>query len=188
MPQLRLSATPRPTTLRPDPTFRMDLDSALNDKPAEGATATEMLRADHRQMKQLFAEFSKDKGEPLVRKVAARAVCMQIELHDTLERKVFYPAFRERERQMIDWFLHEHDEVMRIVLDIRDREEWNDECDAAMARLSTLVERHAREEEDELFPIVDRMGETWLRDLGIAIVKQKEALTRSTKELEGPAT
>jgi hypothetical protein len=166
----------------------MDLDSALNDKPAEGAGATDILRADHREVRRLLKAYAQDKSEPLVRKVLARTACLQIELHDALEREVFYPALRERERAKVDWFLHEHDEIMRIVLDVRDREEWNDECDSAVARLSTLVERHAREEEEELFPVVEAMGAKWLVELGTAIVRQKEALTRSTKEFEGPAT
>jgi hemerythrin superfamily protein len=166
----------------------MDLDSALNDKPAEGASATDILRADHREVRRLFEEFVEDRGEPLVRKVAARSLCLQIELHDAIEREVFYPALRESQRAKVDWFLHEHDEVMRIVLDVRDREEWDDQCDAVMSRLRTLVERHAREEEEELFPLVEAMDAGWLRELGIAIVRQKEALTRSTEEFEGPAT
>jgi hemerythrin superfamily protein len=166
----------------------MDLDAALNGKPSEGASAVEILRADHREVSRLFQEFAEDRGEPLARKVAARSICLQIELHDAIEREVFYPALRESQRAKVDWFLHEHDEVMRIVLDVRDREEWDDPCDAAMLRLATLVERHAREEEDELFPLVEAMDAQWLRELGSAIVSQKEALTRSTEEFEGPAT
>jgi hypothetical protein len=166
----------------------MDLDSALNDKPAEGASATEILRADHHEVRLLLKEFASGTSEPLVRKVLARTVCLQIELHDALEREVFYPALRERQRAKVDWFLHEHDEIMRIVLDVRDREEWNDDCDSAMSRLATLVERHVREEEEELFPLVEAMGAGWLVELGTAIVRQKEVLTRSTGEFEGPAT
>ena len=166
----------------------MDLDTALGDKPAEGATATDMLRADHREVRRLFEEYASDSGEPQARKVVVRSACLALELHDTLEREVFYPALREKHGARIDAFVGAHDEVMRIVRGLRDRETFDGACDAEVKRLADLVERHAREEEDELFPQAEKLGDAWLRELGTALISRKEELTRSTKEFENPAT
>jgi hemerythrin superfamily protein len=166
----------------------MDIDSAITGKPAEGASATEILRADHAEVRRLFAEYASDVDEPDVRKVALRSLCLQLELHDRVEREVFYPAVRARGADGIDAFLHAHGEVMAIVLELRDLETVDPQSAAVAARLAGLVERHVRAEEDRLFPEVEKHGAAWLHELGLAIVKRKEELTGSVEDLEAPAT
>jgi hemerythrin superfamily protein len=167
----------------------MDLDTALTDKPAEGATATEMLSADHREFSRLFEEYKRARGESAhARKVLAQALCMQLELHDVLEREVFYPALREHDAKTIDAALRDHDSIMRIVDEVKTLADEDQNCDDAVTRLKERVERHVREEEQGLFARVeDKPGES-LRDLGAALMKRKEELTRSTESFEGPAT
>ena len=166
----------------------MDLDTALTGKPAEGATATEILRADHREVRRLFAEFAHAEGDAHARHVAAQALCMQLELHDALERSVFYAALTGLERELVSAALAEHDEIVAIVGALRELAECDARCAADVERLQALVDAHVDEEEHALFPRVEQHDAAWLRDLGIALVKRKEELTRSTEEFEGPAT
>lgn len=166
----------------------MDLDTALTGKPAEGATATQILRADHGEVRRLFVEFGRAQSEPHTRHVAVQAVCMQLELHDELEKSVFYAVLRELERDFVEAALREHDEIAGIVDQLRELAECDEHCVAKVERLKALVEAHVYEEEHVLFPRVEEHDEAWLRDLGIALVKRKEELTRSTEEFEGPAT
>jgi len=166
----------------------MDLDSALADKPAEGATATDILRADHDEVDRLFADYARADGEVHARRLALKTLCMQLELHDRLEQSVVYPALREIVPDLADAAIREHAEIRNLIAELRERDDCDADCAATMSRLQTVVERHVREEEDTLFPRIERESDTWLRELGVAIVKCKEALTRSTEEFEGPAT
>ena len=165
----------------------MDLDSALEGKPAEGASATAILRADHREVERLFSEYENAEGDAQLRLVLMRTLCMQLELHDRLERDVFYPAADHAVPDVVAAAAREHDAIMEIVSSLRERSTCDRDCDQALARLRTLVERHVHEEESDLFPRFESASRD-LRALGEALVKHKEALTRSTEEFEGPAT
>lgn len=166
----------------------MDLDSALSDKPAEGATATDMLRADHREVERLFAEYERGGGEGHLRRVAMRTLSIQLELHDALETSVFYPAVREIEPQRVDTAERDHDEVRVLLGELRARDDRDAGCEGVIAQLKALVTAHVLREEHDLFPSLEQRSKQWLRDLGLMLVKRKEELTRSTEEFEGPAT
>ena len=164
----------------------MDLDSALKDKPAEGASALEILRADHAEARRLFAEYRSSSAQQ--RKIALRSLCLALELHDHIEREVFYPAVKDAASDLVGQFEHAHEDVTRIVETLRDRESCDSECDAAVTQLQQQVEDHVMQEENELFPRLEKLGAAKLGDLGLAIVRRKEDLTRSTQEFENPAT
>jgi hemerythrin superfamily protein len=166
----------------------MDLDSALENKPAEGAPATEVLRADHREVERLFDEYDRAGTDAHARHAVMQALCMQLELHDRLEREVFYPAIRALDDALVDRAAREHEEVMKLVANLRERDRCDADCDAFVSRVKSLVENHVTEEEQTLFPRVEQKDAASLRELGTRIVKHKEALTRSTEEFAGPAT
>ena len=166
----------------------MDLDSALNAKPAEGASALDILRADHREVSGLFDEYERAGAEPHVRRVTLQTLCMSIELHDAVERDVFYPALASTERKQIESALIDHDAVLRLVHELRERSECDGLCDAAVAELKREIERHVLEEEGALFPRAEQKGTAWLHKVGQELIGRKEELTRSTEEFEGPAT
>jgi hemerythrin superfamily protein len=166
----------------------MDLDSALTDKPAEGATATDILRADHREVERLFAEYEGAGDEGHARRVAMQALCTQLELHDALETTAFYPALKTMDPKRISSAERDHDRVRALVGELRGRNECDASCDSLVAQLEALVAAHVRREEHELFPRLEEQSEQPLRELGLALVKRKEELARSTEEFEGPAT
>jgi hemerythrin superfamily protein len=165
----------------------MDLDSAINDKPAEGATATDILRADHREVSRLFGEFKRAGAEQNARRVSANTICMQLELHDRIERDVFYPALRRAEPALVDAALRDHDEIRRLTDELRRCGDDEARRDDLMTRLRPVVEKHVNEEEQNIFPAAERAGVAG-RDVGATLIKRKEELTRSTESLEGPAT
>jgi hemerythrin superfamily protein len=166
----------------------MDLDSALSDKPAEGATATDILRADHREVERLFAEYELAGSEGHARRVAMQTLCIQLELHDALETSVFYPALREIDPQRVGTAEGDHEQVRALLGELRGRDDCDAGCDGVIAQLEALVTAHVRREEHELFPRLEKYSNQWLRGLGLRLVQRKEELTRSTEEFEGPAT
>jgi len=166
----------------------MDLDSALTDKPAEGATATDILRADHREVERLFAEFERAGEEVHARRVAMQALCTQLELHDALETSAFYPVLKPIDPNRIGSAERDHDHVRALVGELRGRSDCDASCDSLIAQLKALVAAHVRREEHELFPRLEEQSGQRLRELGLVLVKRKEELVRSTEEFEGPAT
>jgi len=166
----------------------MDLDSALTGKPAEGAGATEILRADHREVRRLFAEYERVKHDGHAAAAVAQTLCMQLELHDEVEREVFYPAVREASPEVVDAAMDAHEDIAAAADDLRARADDGEPLDDAFARLRALVERHVRVEEEELFPALETQRAAMLCEIGREIVTRKEALTRSTESFEGPAT
>lgn len=165
----------------------MDLDSALTGKPAEGTTATDLLRADHREVSGLFGEYERARGAGHARAVIAQTIAMQLELHDTIEREVFYPAVQSFAERLVEAAMREHDEIARLIEKLKVGG-MGDTSDKVVIQLKRLVEEHVREEEQALFPAVEEIAGRGLIDLGRELIKRKEEVTRSTEAFEGPAT
>lgn len=166
----------------------MDLDSALSDKPAEGASATDILRADHTEVRRLFGEYERVAHDAHARAAVAQSLCMQLELHDIIERDVFYPALRECDSDFVDEALGAHGEMALAAERVRMGADARQPIDTAVAELKALVEAHVNDEEQRFFRRAEERAAGKLRDLGRELVKRKEELTRSTASFEGPAT
>lgn len=166
----------------------MDLDTALTGKPAEGASAAEILRADHREARRLFAEYRSAGDDHHARGVIAQSLCMQLELHDAIERDVFYPALREIDADWMSDAMDVHDKIAAAVERVRAGADAGSPLDDAVAALQTLVEEHVRDEEERIFAKVETERAFSSDELGRALIRRKEELTRSTESFEGPAT
>jgi hypothetical protein len=166
----------------------MDLDTALTDKPAEGASATDILRADHEEARRLFGEQRRAGGDEHAARVLAQDLCMQLELHDRIERDVLYPVLRGIEAGWARDALAAHDEIARAVEQLRVQADSGERLADTLSRLETLVDNHMRDEEERVFPRLEAESGGSLVDLGRALIKRKEELTQATSSLEGPAT
>lgn len=166
----------------------MDLDTALTDKPAEGASATDMLRADHQEARRLFGEQRRASSDGHAARVLAQDLCMQLELHDHIERDVLYPVLRDIEAGWAGDALAAHDEIAQAVEQLRVQADAGERLTDTVARLEALVEKHVRDEEERVFPRLEAESRVSLVDLGRALIKRKEELTQATSSLEGPAT
>jgi hemerythrin superfamily protein len=166
----------------------MDLDTALTGKPAEGASATEILRADHCEARRLFAEYRKAADDGHARAVIAQSLCMQLELHDAIERDVFYPALRQIDAEWTTRASEAHAKIAAAAERVRTAADAGEPLADAIDALESLVDEHVRDEEEHVFPKVDAQREFSSGELGRALIRRKEELTRSTEYFEGPAT
>jgi hemerythrin superfamily protein len=166
----------------------MDLDTALTGKPAEGARATDILRADHREARHLFAEYRGAANDVHAAKVIAQTLCMKLELHDTIERDVLYPIAREVDAQWTANAAKAHDAIVTCVERVRAAADTGERLEDAIGQLQARVEEHVADEEKQLFPKLEAERASSLADIGRALIKRKEELTRSTESFEGPAT
>jgi hemerythrin superfamily protein len=166
----------------------MDLDTALTGKPAEGASATEILRADHREAERLFAEFDRASDDEQTARVIAQTLCLALELHNTIEKEIFYPAVLDIDPTAVELAFDRHAEMEDLLEDVKRRADDDAALGDVVTRLKGLVTTHVGEEERQLFPRIEAGARGSLRELGAAIIKRKEELTGSTRSLEGPAT
>lgn len=133
--------------------------------------ATDLLKADHDRVKELFDEF-RDCGEEDRRKKQRlfRQIADALEVHAEIEERVFYPAVRsihteDAEGITLEAF-EEHKIVRTLIGQIESLPKRDARKDAKMKVLMESVEHHIEEEEDDMFAEADELGEEKLDELG----------------------
>lgn len=147
-------------------------------------SALSILKRDHNELRHMLGELesaqSPDKRERLLDQIER-----EVQRHSRVEEEIVYPAFKEAVRNKTDEHLfyeaREEHHVVDLVLPEIKREEPASECFAAKAKvLKDLIEHHAMEEENEMFP---RMRHTMsgpeLEQLGEEVQRRKEELETS---------
>lgn len=131
--------------------------SASAARMPNGATrsnAIALLKADHREVEQMFESFEKARGEDRKKSLATR-ICNALRVHAQIEEEIFYPAFYEatREEDLHNEAIIEHDGVKKLITEIESSAPGDDFFDARVKVLSEMVKHHVNEEEqrDGLF-------------------------------------
>jgi hypothetical protein len=116
--------------------------------PTETFTdAIALLKADHRKVEDLFAQFEATKASS--RKLSiAREICTELKIHTMIEEEIFYPAFRGKiEDDTLDEAYVEHDGAKLLVNDIESGSPEDEFYDAKVHVLSEEIKHHVKEEE-----------------------------------------
>lgn len=115
--------------------------------------AIALLRADHRTVDNLFADFekavtSKDK------KAIVAALCRELSVHVQIEEEIFYPAFQSalKDKLLVPEGTVEHAGIKDLIAQIEGAEPATALYDARVKVLSEYVRHHVKEEQDEMFP------------------------------------
>ena len=122
-------------------------DQQSSKKSAGGKNAIELLKADHREVEKMFAEFEKasdSKKEQLVEQI-----CKALTIHAMLEEEIFYPACREKisEEDMLDEAQVEHDSVKILIAEVWGARSGDPFRDAKVKVMGEQVKHHVGEEE-----------------------------------------
>ena len=131
--------------------------------------ATDILKKQHREVKNLFKKVEKaeEAGE---RRQLMEQITRALELHTKLEEEIFYPAVRGLEtrkaEEMVAEAFEEHHVVKLVLKDLPNVDPEDERFEAKMTVLSELVEHHADEEEEEMFKTAQRLGDETLKSLG----------------------
>jgi len=113
----------------------------------EFTDAIALLKADHRKVEELFAQFEKASGSATKRKLAHQ-ICNELKIHTMIEEEIFYPAFRGKiEDDTLDEAYVEHDGAKVLVNDIEAASPEDDFYDAKVHVLSEEIKHHVHEEE-----------------------------------------
>lgn len=158
---------------------------------APAPDAIELLEADHRACERLFADYQEQVrlGAPATRRQAlADRICLELTIHAKLEEELFYPAVREalQDDDLVDDAEAAHESVRDLVAQVLAMPATHPLYDAKMAVLADYVERHVRQERQEVFARV-RGCALDLQALARSLLVRKEELGRVADALREDA-
>ena len=123
--------------------------------------AVALLKADHRTVEELFAQYEKASGDGAKEKIA-RQVCLELSVHATIEEEIFYPACEGKiEEDLLNEAYVEHDGAKVLIGEILTGGPDDEYYDAKVKVLQEQIEHHVEEEEqrmDGMFAQVRKAG------------------------------
>jgi hemerythrin superfamily protein len=158
------------------------MPSASGTKTREGGRvkATDLLKRQHREVKGMFKEIEKTE-DPRERRRLLDSIGHALKAHTSIEEEIFYPAVREigtdKAEEMYAEALEEHHVVDLVLAELPDLDPEEERFQAKMTVLSELVEHHAEEEEDEMFPMAEKkLGTERIAELGQRMAERMREL------------
>ena len=118
--------------------------------------ALELLKKDHRKVKDLFEEAEGTEDEKEQRKLFDE-IQTELETHARIEETVFYPAMEKREelKDMVLESIEEHKQVKTLLREMDNLKADSEKFEPKLKVLMENVEHHAEEEEEgKMFPKV----------------------------------
>ena len=114
---------------------------------AKKPDALALLKADHREVEELFEKFESAKGHARKKSLAER-ICLDLTLHTKLEEDIFYPACEGAvEEDLLKESRVEHDAAKVLIAEIEAGGPDEAFYDAKVAVLSEMIKHHVKEEE-----------------------------------------
>ncbi len=141
--------------------------------------ATDLLKKQHKSVKALFKKVENTEDGRRRRQLMDQ-IANELKTHTKIEEEIFYPAVREigtsKAEEMVDEAYEEHHVVDLVLAELPTVDPEDERFAAKMTVLSELVEHHADEEEDEMFPTCEKkLGRERLEQLGEQMQQVAEA-------------
>src|SRR5690242_6518023 len=123
-----------------------------------GMDAIALLKKDHQTVRQLLKKFESSaengRGESAT---LLRQIENELTVHTQIEEEIFYPAFRDavegkEDEKLYYEAMEEHHVVDLVLPEIKSTSRTSDKFAAKAKVLKDLVEHHAEEEEEQMFP------------------------------------
>ena len=145
-------------------------------KSPKAQDAPTLLRADHKLVSGLFAEYDKTRSSSKKKKIVAR-ICTELKVHAQVEEEIFYPAVKKalKDKELIPEATVEHATLKEIIAQVEGVEPEGEMFDAKIKVLSEYVQHHVKEEQNEIFPKA-KASSLDMMVLGIKIAKRKAEL------------
>lgn len=141
---------------------------------------TDMIRFDHSHVLVTFHQYTTT-SKPSVKKALAETICDALEIHATLEEEIFYPVLRRLDpgEPVIQKSEPEHDEMRRMIGELRATKAVDSAHDALLHDLMRDVMHHVADEETVLLPHAERLlGKDRLEELGAAMTRRRLELLK----------
>jgi len=119
--------------------------------------AIEMLRHQHREVEALFKQMHKATAAEPRRNLCDR-IADALAIHAAIEERHFYPSVKEKTtEEILLESAEEHLAIKRVIADLLHTDPHDETFAAKVNVLEDEVARHVDEEEETLFPRVERM-------------------------------
>jgi hypothetical protein len=156
-------------------------------KHAKSQDAIELLKADHKKVKDLFDDFQ-DSDEPSEKENIAREAMKELRIHSVIEEEIFYPAVRhalgQDEEEMMDEAEEEHRVAKTIIEELSEEDMDDEHFEAKFTVLAENIRHHIKEEESGMLKEAKKADGLDLDDLGEQLMARKEELMADESELE----
>jgi hemerythrin superfamily protein len=144
----------------------------------EFTDAIAMLKADHRKVEELFAQFQKAKGAERKWPIAEQ-ICNELKIHSMLEEEIFYPTFEGKiEEDLYKEAYVEHDGAKVLINDIMASQGQDEFFEAKVTVLCEEISHHVAEEEKRAEGYFAQARET-----GIDMVELRDRMMAKKEEL-----
>jgi hemerythrin superfamily protein len=142
-------------------------------------TITDMIRFDHSHVMVTFHQYTRDK-KARVKKALAETICSAVDIHATLEEEIFYPVVRQLGGgKTMDKSEPEHDEMRRLIAELRRTDGDDPRHDELMQELMRDVMHHVADEETVLLPLAEQqLGQDRLCELGAQMTRRRPELLK----------
>lgn len=150
-------------------------DSNSPKKPQE---ATAFLRADHKLVSLLFADYEKARSATKKKALVAQ-ICQELIIHAQIEEEIFYPKVKLalKDHELIPEATVEHATLRDLIAQLENAEPDEELYDAKVTVLSEYVKHHVKEEQNEIFPKV-KASNLDLKEIGAQLAQRKEELVK----------
>lgn len=140
--------------------------------------AIALLKADHRAVEDLFAQFEKETSNPRKIQLATR-ICRELAVHAKVEEELVYPqalaTFSAEDQSLIWEATVEHGTLSGLIDALGGAAAGDADFDAHVKVIKEYVKHHVHEEEHEMFPR--------LRAAGLDLEKMGERISARKNEL-----
>lgn len=155
-------------------------------KHSKSQDAIELLKADHKKVKELFDDFQ-DADEPSEKENIAREAMKELRVHSVIEEEIFYPAVRhalgQDDEEMMDEAEEEHRVAKTIIEELSEEDMDDGHFEAKFTVLAENIRHHIKEEEGGMLKQAKK-ADLDLDALGEQLVARKEELMADESELE----
>lgn len=152
---------------------------------ARGLYATELLRQEHRRVRELFARYESPDTDPAERARLLSQIAMALSVHLRVEEEVLHPAARdvldEDGRELLDEAAVENVPQKYFLIELITSHRADRLFRARMKVIRRYFEYHVREEERRLLPLLETSGIDQAA-LGLQIAACREALLAAAAE------
>lgn len=142
----------------------------------ETLDAIALLRADHKIVSDLFAQYEKARS-PTKKMGLVATICSELTVHAQVEEEIFYPAVKKalKDKELIPEATVEHASLKELISQVEGVQPDGEMFDAKIKVLSEYVEHHVKEEEEEMFPKA-KATRLDLTEMGARISVRKDEL------------
>lgn len=150
----------------------------------------ELLKADHDKVEELFEKVKANEDGD--NKATFGKIKQELDTHTHIEETIFYPYLLEHGDEELEKIvregIEEHRQAKMFLVEMDSLSGGSDDFKAKMKVLIEDIEHHVKEEENEMFPMVeDQVDKETLQELGARMEDEKTAFQKNPPAEKTPA-